>query len=167
MKRFFLMGLGAMLALSCSSDDDSDTLSNAAIEGTWKLTKYELPSSFDLNNDGTASNNLLTEVSCTSNSSLVFNAGSTVNFNFSEIYIDLEPVAGTETYVYTTECDTFGNEAYPYTVSDNIVSIFGGELSLIRSGRKLIFTFPLRVPIRENGEITNEYLIAYAEFTKQ
>lgn len=166
MKRLFFIAVGAMMVLSCSSDDD-ETIANAAIEGTWKLTKYEVPRGFDLNNDGTVSNNLLTEVTCTANSSLVFNGGGTVTFNFAQVYVDLDQLEGTEMYRYTTECELIGDEDYEYTVSDNTVSIFGGEVNLIRSGRKLIFVFPLRIPFVENGEITSEYFASYAEFTKQ
>lgn len=166
MKRSFFIGAAAMLALSCSSDDDGGNLSNVAVEGTWKITKYELSRSFDLNNDGVASDNLLTETSCFSNSSLLFKTGNAVTFNFPFVDFELVQPEGSESYEYITDCNTSDPEDYDYSVSDNVVTI-AGELPLIRTGKKLAFTYPTNIPAEENGEITSENISAYIEFTKQ
>lgn len=90
MKKLFL-GAAALLALSCSSDDDGG---NVSVEGTWKLTKFELTDGIDFNNDGTASTNLRAETGCFTNSTIVFEDNDAVTFNMESIDVEPEEVEG-------------------------------------------------------------------------
>jgi hypothetical protein len=167
MKRLFFIGTAAMLALSCSSDDDND--GNVSVEGTWKLTKFELTESADLNNDGNATNNLLSETNCFNNSNIVFSGDGTGTINIGSMNADIQLVNGSETeYEYTVECEEPTPSNFDYTVSDNIITI-DDSAALTRSGNKLTFAIAqfTSVPVEENGEITYIPAGVYMELTKQ
>ncbi|WP_178988932.1 lipocalin family protein [Winogradskyella schleiferi] len=124
----FILGLFVLTSLSlttaCSSDDDDNTSSN--IEGAWKLTAWNVSgSSYDLNNDGTASTNLLEEMNCYNNETIVFNnnVATYMTTSYADIYAEL--VAGsTSDYVYTIECqDEVSNSPASYSVNGNTVTI--------------------------------------------
>ncbi|MCW4468712.1 hypothetical protein OGH69_07050 [Flavobacterium sp. MFBS3-15] len=70
----------ALLALSCSSDDNDTTTS--AVAGKWKLTSVTTNEPFDGNGDGTESTDLLTEAgNCLPDSYLEFGSdGSFTSF---------------------------------------------------------------------------------------
>ncbi len=59
------------LLISCTSDDVN--VDDSHIVGIWKLTEWNVKTPLDLNNDGIASSNLLTEFGCLNGSALVFN----------------------------------------------------------------------------------------------
>ncbi|MGW9686263.1 hypothetical protein [Flagellimonas sp. 2504JD1-5] len=57
---------------SCSSDDDAGTDAlNSAVIGIWDLVEVNISSAQDIDNDGTASTNLLDEVDCISGTLLI------------------------------------------------------------------------------------------------
>ena len=62
MRKLFLNLLAftfLIVATSCSSDNNDNP---TQVDGTWKLTAWNVGESYDLNNDGTASSNLLDEM---------------------------------------------------------------------------------------------------------
>ena len=107
MKKLFLslLAVSTLILNSCSSDDDGNS-SNVSLVGTWKLTAWNSTTAFDINNDGTASTNLLQEFDCYDNETIVFSANNTAIAN-STSYADItaEITAGTtDEYTYTIEC---------------------------------------------------------------
>lgn len=165
MKKLFL-GAAALLALSCSSDDDGG---NVSVEGTWKLTKFELTEGIDFDNDGTASTNLRAETGCFNNSTIVFDDNDAVTFNMESIDVEPQEVEGG--FDYTVTCEGASASSGTYTVSNNAVTInTGGDpVAFTRNGNKLTFAIPesITVPIEQDGEIVETEIGAYIEFTKQ
>ena len=81
------------MLLSCSSDDNNDN-NNVSVEGTWELTKFELTEEVDLDNDGTASADIMGQTECFNNSTLVFDADNTADFNIESLDVEIQPVEG-------------------------------------------------------------------------
>lgn len=166
MKKLIFMGAAAMLALSCSSDDDGG---NVSVEGTWKLTKFEITEGIDFNNDGTASTNLRLETGCFNNSSVIFSDDNEVTFSMESIDVEPQEVEGG--FDYTVDCSAPNSSSGTYTVANNAVTInTGGDpVAFTRNGNKLTFAIPesITVPIEQDGEIVQTELGAYIEFTKQ
>ena len=79
---------------------------NNSIVGTWKLTAWNTTNALDINNDGTAGINLLTELNCYDNETLVFNTDNT-SVSMSRSYADIElnlVVGTTNSYNYVVNC---------------------------------------------------------------
>lgn len=162
-----MMAFVAMAMMSCSDDDNE----NVALTGTWKLTGFTLDQGVDLNNDGTASSNLITESGCYNNSTVVFGSSNSATFNIQELDIDYEVVSGTQnSYEYTVDCLGGENETTTYTTSGNnvIVNVGGEEMVFIQNGNKLTSTFVGGgVPVNDNGDTDFQILTGTVEFTKQ
>ena len=172
MKKIIFSAAAAAMLLSCNSDDNNDS-TNVSVEGTWELTKFELTEEVDLDNDGTASANLMDQTECFNNSTLVFDADNTADFNIESLDVEIQPVeGGTEgEYEYVVTCEGVETNTYTYTTSNNVVTVDTGTLpiALTRDGNKLTFAIPQfgSIPVEENGEITTLQTGAYLEFTKQ
>ncbi|WP_179008349.1 lipocalin family protein [Winogradskyella forsetii] len=123
-----ILGLFILTSLSvttsCSSDDDDNTSSN--IEGTWKLTAWNVSgTSYDLNNDGTVSTNLLEEMNCYNNETIVFNnnVATIMSTSYADIYAELE-VGSTSEYMYTIECENeVSTDVATYSVNGNTITV--------------------------------------------
>ncbi|MBV7268633.1 hypothetical protein [Winogradskyella luteola] len=108
MKKIFLnlfVLLGLLLVTSCSDDDDDNSVS---LEGTWVLTTLSTDGSFDLNNDGSASANLLNEINCPTNESIIFTdvtATYVSTFSLEEIELVVDGEGETED-MYIVDCDS-------------------------------------------------------------
>ncbi|MDC9724061.1 MAG: DUF5004 domain-containing protein [Urechidicola sp.] len=75
--------------ISCSSSEDEiDT-----IYGTWELTSYTLENEYDFNNDGIASNNVLSEIDCFSDLTFTLNNDSTVFYPESNSTVTMSYLA--------------------------------------------------------------------------
>lgn len=155
------------MALSCSSDDDNNR--KPSVEGTWKLTKFELSQGIDFNNDGTASQNIMAETDCFNNSTVVFEDNGAVTFSMQSF--DADPAAVEGGFDYTVTCNAADPSTGTYTATSNVVTIdTGGDpIAFTRNGNKLTFAIPetLTVPIEQDGEIVEAEIGAYIEFTKQ
>ena len=75
MKKIVLTLLIASVLFSCKKDDDGNT--EIAIDGIWRLTSFTTENAYDLNEDGTSSNDVISETSCYQNETLEFNADNT------------------------------------------------------------------------------------------
>ena len=115
MKRIslILLAILSLMFASCSGDDDGNDNQNVSIDGTWKLTAWNASSAFDINNDGTANINILDELNCYDNETIVFSANNTAVVN-STSYADItgEIIVGTtDEYMFMIDCveenDTF------------------------------------------------------------
>lgn len=108
---------------SCSIEPIEDV----SFEGTWKLTAWSVNIPVDLNNDVISSTNLLDEIDCVINETLVFdNDGIVVsNLTFNpKVNISLIN-SETNSYEFSVECDTEGviATASSYTKSNNTIII--------------------------------------------
>ncbi len=132
MKRLILsvLAVSVMAFSSCSSDDDNITSPTGSLEGTWKLTAWNTSTAYDINNDGTASQNLLQELNCYNNETILFNAnniGVATSTSYAEIEVEI--TAGTtDEYTFISECID-ENETFPFTysLSGNNLTIDAGD----------------------------------------
>lgn len=125
MKRIFLnifLLAGLIITASCSNEDNDDN-SSAAMKGTWKLTAWNVDGSYDLNNDGTASPNLLDEMDCYNNERIVFTDDTATYMTTSYADIYAEFVDGTG-YTFTVECEEeVDSSPATYTRNGNALTI--------------------------------------------
>ena len=86
--RLFLLGLLCLLALSCSKNDDGPNPNPNLdlVTGTWNLSSLLISPAQDIDEDGTATNNILEELNCIS-ATLVINEDNTWNFNGNDVII--------------------------------------------------------------------------------
>ena len=119
---FLTLSLFLIVATSCSSDNNDNP---TQVDGTWKLTAWNVGESYDLNNDGTASSNLLDEMDCYNNETIVFanNTATYMSTSYADIYFEATGGGSTEG-TYTIECEQeIENSPAAYTVSGNTVTI--------------------------------------------
>jgi len=92
LKFFFFAVSLALLFASCSSDDDATPVVDpvSAFVGTWKLTSASGTLPLDLDMDGTASTNLLEELTCFDDT-IVVSADNTYTQDVTEIDVELIP----------------------------------------------------------------------------
>ena len=104
--KHFLIYLSCFL-LFCSCEKEEMVIQYSEVVGKWKLTELRSPIAFDINNDGISSFNILSELNCTNDEVLNFDAlggvQSVYTFNYSHKIA--ETSAGT--YMHEVEC---GNE---------------------------------------------------------
>jgi hypothetical protein len=85
-KKLLLTVLLSTVFFSCSSNDNDES-TDVSVEGTWKLTGYELENPYDINQDGSASTSVIDETSCYNNETIVFNQDNTGKI-ISRSYVD-------------------------------------------------------------------------------
>ncbi len=148
MNKFLFILCFALLLVSCSDDDNEDV----SIVGTWKLTAWEVADGLDINNDGTASVNILDEIECANNETLIFESNGVVASNKTfnpDIGIALKQ-GTTNNYTFNITCDEQGviGFATSYSQSMDTVIFNNNESTII--GNQLF-----RV-IKESIKIYNE-----------
>lgn len=156
MKKIAFTLLMATLLFSCKKDDDGNT--QVSVEGNWKLTAFTTETGFDFNEDGTASNNVMSETNCYQNETVLFSGnGSATSTNRSYADITLELVAGSTTeYEYSVTCvqETEIN-TLSWTQSGNTISITesGETITGTLSGSVLTIVIPsgFFVEVEETG----------------
>ncbi len=119
-KLFFLLCF-ALFLTGCSEEDSGDI----SIVGTWKLTAWNVADGFDINDDGIASTNILDEIECTNNETLIFEANGVVASNKTfnpEIAIILQE-GTTNNYMFNVTCDKQGVIGFATTYSQNIDTV--------------------------------------------
>jgi hypothetical protein len=91
-------------ALAAANSGSTNT--DASIVGTWKMTAWNVNEGQDLNQDGTNSTNLLDEMDCYNNETILFNADfSAVATSTSYADIELNLVIGTtDEFDYNITC---------------------------------------------------------------
>jgi hypothetical protein len=133
---FFMMILGA-----CSSNDE-DVL--ASIEGTWKLTSYTLENSYDINQDGMSSNDIISETDgCFLEDTWVFNSDHTGRTTQSSILT----LALTTPGNFSVTCNRNTNAmAFTWSlnsITNEVIIDFGPSgYRCVLSGNKLTYTRP-------------------------
>lgn len=179
MKKLFVLAAAAFLTLSCS-DDDSNPTTSASVEGTWKLTAFNVNEAVDINDDGTASVDFISETGCYNNSNIVFSGNNVATLSIQELDIELDLVIGTEdSYEYSIDCVDATPEVATYSVSGNSVSVTSTYVEdgvtetetivMTKSNNTLTVTIPAftSVPTEENGDIIYTFVGATLVFTKQ
>ena len=144
MKKFIFktLALTALVLVSACSGSDDDNNSSVELEGTWKLTAWNIGESVDLNNDGTASSNLLDEMDCYNNETIVFSStdiATIINTSYADIYVELEEGSETD-YIFEVECE-LENDSFTATY--------------VRNGNTVTFTFAGDVEDGEDEEDTD------------
>lgn len=145
-KLILLTAVAAFAFTSCNNDDDNNEVS---LFGTWKLTKATLNAGIDLNNDGTASTNLITESGCLNNSTVIFTD------DVASAILKMQSIDVTEqdNGDYTVLCEDGVDEYLPFTVS-------GDNVTLTSEGVNVIF-------VKNGNKLTTGMDGAVLEFTKQ
>ncbi|SFB87487.1 Lipocalin-like domain-containing protein [Flagellimonas taeanensis] len=109
-KRFYILLLASALIISCSSDDgESD---GSSIVGTWDAIEFNMGEAVDLNEDGTASDNLLDELDCFA-STVTFTAEGGYSTATTGIYFE-----ASESDFFIT-CDGVETTSGTYTLDGN------------------------------------------------
>jgi hypothetical protein len=148
----FLFNLCFTFLLICfigCSKDDMQNSDNSAITGVWGLSAWNIDGGFDINNDGTVSTNLLNEIDCSRNETLIFNNKGVVSLNTTfnpDISIALLNEETSE-YIFTVICDTEGviSLATSYTVENNII-LFGNSEALVEDNQ-ISITYKDRIEV--------------------
>ncbi|MEC3908360.1 hypothetical protein VOI54_15120 [Tamlana sp. 2201CG12-4] len=153
-----ILNLGIALILVCVASCSSDDVQNendSNIQGVWKLSAWNIVGGFDMNNDGVVHTNLLNEIDCTKNETLLFEPNGIVSLNttFSpDIEIALLDEE-TNTYSFDVTCDTEGiiSLATSYKVNGNHVEI--GEIDALIEGNQISIVFEKSLEIY-NSDLT-------------
>jgi hypothetical protein len=140
MKVFFKLILVLLVSSfsACSSDDDSSGDSNATLEGVWRLSSLKVESSFDFNNDGTASRNLFIETPCYDDDFINFRADGSVNIVTALTYISVEITSPTE-YGHVYQCLDGLDQETIWSRDGNTITVENGSTDFVGviSGNKL------------------------------
>ena len=140
--------LGLVFFTSCTKDDVDNS-----IVGTWELTAWNIDEAFDINNDGVSSFNLLSEIDCFSNETLIFEKDNIVSLNTTfnpELSITLLNEEVRE-YVFDVSCNNDGviSLATSYSVDGNFVLIGESEANI--DNGKIYLVFKDRIEIHNEG----------------
>jgi hypothetical protein len=130
---------------SCGSDDDGGASDSVTITGTWNLTSFGGETPTDLNGDGSANANIITETGCYQDDNIVFQSGGAGETNQST-YADIELTDnGDGTFDYSVACVSDpSSDAFTWTQSGNSITITQGTQSFVatQDGNQLTFTIP-------------------------
>lgn len=115
------------LFTACSNDDDGGS-NGTSVEGNWRLTAFTTENNYDINEDGTATNDFMMETNCYSNETITFNSnntGTVTSRSFADITLEL--VSGSTTdYEYSVDCvQETDNTTIVWAQSENIVTLTG------------------------------------------
>lgn len=161
------------LQLAVNDLGNCDNNQPLGVAGTWLLTAWNVVEPLDLNNDGTENTNLLDEMDCYTNETLVLNGdntGTAMSTSYAEFDIFIE--AGTEnSFDFTINCiEEIENTNVTWTQDGNIVSIDDGfsvsDWTLV--GNTLSITIPegFSVINAEDAEVTVTQDLTFI-YTKQ
>ena len=107
-----------LLFVSCSSDDsETATDDNALVIGTYSLTEINVNVAQDVDEDGTASNNMLDELDCL-NGTLTINADGTWDLDLVEL--NITSVTGD---FYAIRCGRTNNFTGKWTFQSSVLDL--------------------------------------------
>ena len=169
-----LLVVSALALSSCSKDDNNNNNSTVSLEGTWKLTAWNSTTAYDINNDGTANLNILQELNCYNNETVLFsanNVGIATTTSYADIEVEIT-VGTTDEYTFTIDCID-ETEVFPFTwsLSGNTITLNAGtadESVAIMSGNTFSFVVQegLVVINSENFEVEINQDLTFV-YTKQ
>lgn len=176
MKKIIALAAVAILSFSCN-DDDGTALTDESFDGTWTLTSFELNEAIDLNDDGTASTDIIAESSCFNNSTITFDSETNAILNFEELDIDIQVVNGTDNeFEYSVQSLGATSEIATYTVDGNTATVTFdyGEgitetLDFTLSDNTLTVVVPeiLDLPILDDDDVVDSFVGGTLVFTMQ
>jgi len=146
---FNLCIIGVLVCFTSCSTEDTEDSEVSAIIGVWELTAWNINGGFDMNNDGVASSNLLNEIDCSSNETLVFDKNGVVSLN-TTFNPDLKIALLDETsdaYRFEVTCDTEGVISLATEYSFNNVALTIGENEARIDNNKIFIVFEDRLKI--------------------
>ncbi|HEX8268541.1 MAG TPA: lipocalin family protein [Flavobacterium sp.] len=114
MKKFLSLEPIAVLSISCSSDDNDDE----SVAGIYTLTEFSVSNPQDLNGDGVASTDMLSETVCLDDAFLQLYADNTFTASGEGIDISLDSEGNPQ-----ISCMDDGNYSGTYEVSGNTVTM--------------------------------------------
>lgn len=136
--------LVALALVGCSSDADDD-----AINGVWVLTEWKITNGFDINNDGVVNINILNEIACVNNETLVFDTNGVVTSNNTfNPSINIALANGTSNnYLFNVECDQEGVVSFAsnFTTNGNVVLINDAVATLNRNKLSRVFINAIKI----------------------
>lgn len=119
-KKVFVLSTFCLILFSCSSDDDPAGESEVSkASGTYVLTELNVNPAQDINEDGTASTNLLDELACISGT-LSLRSDGTYAFNLMGI-----TVTSITNEQFFIDCSTSRNSASNWNIQNGLVTLFG------------------------------------------
>ncbi|WP_298238838.1 hypothetical protein [uncultured Algibacter sp.] len=147
-KLFFTLVLSCLFLVSCSGNDINDD----PLLGVWKLTEWNIADGFDIDNDGFVSTNLLNEINCSYNETLLFEPNNIVSLNttFNPKLEIAQLNNSTNEYSFNVECDTEGVVSLATFYSKEGNSVIFGESEAVINGNQISIVF------KESIEIYNE-----------
>ena len=122
MKKLAFIAIAAVAFASCSDDDSNDN-NAAALAGEWKLTAATMGEAYDINNDGVASTNLMTQTSCFNNSALVLTATGQAVVALEDMNVGFSTGPSTN---FTIDCVSPDVLTGTFSINDNRVIISNG-----------------------------------------
>lgn len=153
---------------SCSSDDMQNQ-NNSNLQGIWKLAAWNVEDGFDMNNDGVINTNLLNEIDCSQNETLLFEANGVVSLN-TTFNPDIEIVLLNDTandYRFNIECDTEGiiSLATSYTVNGSAISIGESNAQFDGNQISMVFENSLEIYNEDSTEViaTKDLTLVYVK----
>lgn len=114
-----------LLFIACSSDDSPSSTDNSAAVGAYQLTELNINPPQDINEDGTETSNVLTELNCVQGT-LTLRSDDTFNISFSGV--EVTTITGGLFKFFCTS-DTI-NSSGSWTLTDNTVTTFDGSTTI-------------------------------------
>ncbi len=139
---------------------------DAQMPGTWKLTAITLQEAYDLNEDGTASSDLMAETNCYQNELMTFNedmSGVGTSNSYANITIEGE--------TFTIECiEEIEETPFAWAQIQNTVTLTveGQVVNATLAGNTLTYIIPEGFVVidGENGDVTISQDMTFV-YTKQ
>ncbi|MEN3324366.1 hypothetical protein VP395_11560 [Mariniflexile soesokkakense] len=153
------------LLLSCFNDTDDDY----TIEGVWKLTDWNVADGFDINNDGIVNTNILNEIDCPNNETLVFESTGVVSSNETfNPTIEIALQNGIlNSYAFNVVCDEEGiiSFATTYIKNGNVILIDNGIANMNRNQLIRVFIDAIKIYNEDFTEVvaTKDLTLVYTK----
>ncbi|MDT0557687.1 hypothetical protein RM697_03460 [Ichthyenterobacterium sp. W332] len=149
-----------LLLSSCSSDDEGNVTLSA--EGEWLLTSLSVESSFDFNNDGTASRDLALETMCYAGNYIDF-----FNDNDVEISVDFTYIFVNNQNMQDFQCQQGFGLNSTWIQNGNTVTVENGDDDIVGtiSGNTLTVTVIDGFEIEVYNAVTQQIDIVDEDFT--
>ena len=164
-KLLFILSFATLLFTSCSTDNDD----NESVVGEWRLTSYNIASEFDINSDGVFSTNILDEIECANNETLIFESNgvmsSNATFNPTIDIILLDEI--TNEYTFNVVCDSEGiiSFASEYSQNGEIISYSNKEASIQGNQLYVVFESAIKVLSKDLLQVvsTEDLILTYTK----
>ncbi|TDT47512.1 hypothetical protein CLV90_1588 [Maribacter spongiicola] len=121
---FYFITCLVLFFTSCSSDDSEPTTDDSALViGTYMLTEINVNVAQDVNEDGTASNNILDELDCLNGILEIYADGT---WDLDLVALDITSVTGD---FYAIRCGRTNNSSGKWTFKSSVLSLNASNFS--------------------------------------